>query len=277
MITIINAAELRGPNKHRFLITRILDLKPYEGFVLQNDHDPKPLLKSLDRKYPFEFRYTYQSGGPELWRVEIQRVTGIEDFSLDEIIDKNPSQAFELTFLGKEINYSLPLAELEVNRDLVRSLTENTIVARYPLNYTNWSWSFWESFVINNHHQYERSLCGELIPIVSKVVKIHGSEIPELGDIQLVFEQLKEDLESHCMIQENIHSKSSLEAEEELGSLNNEITSLLNRLHELTHGFKAPAESCPLTFGLYESLKVLCQDLQYHLFVEKRLMPHSRH
>ncbi|MDE3070179.1 MAG: DUF2249 domain-containing protein [Acidobacteriota bacterium] len=44
-----------------------------EGFVLVNDHDPKPLRYQFEAEHAGEFDWTYHEQGPEVWRVRIGR------------------------------------------------------------------------------------------------------------------------------------------------------------------------------------------------------------
>ena len=44
-----------------------------EGFVLINDHDPKPLYYQLAAEHPDQFSWDYLEQGPEVWRVLIGR------------------------------------------------------------------------------------------------------------------------------------------------------------------------------------------------------------
>ncbi|HEU5007829.1 MAG TPA: DUF2249 domain-containing protein [Jatrophihabitantaceae bacterium] len=44
------------------------------GYVLVNDHDPKPLYYQLQAEHNGEFSWEYLESGPEVWRVRIGRV-----------------------------------------------------------------------------------------------------------------------------------------------------------------------------------------------------------
>jgi uncharacterized protein (DUF2249 family) len=43
------------------------------GFVLVNDHDPKPLYYQFAAEHPDQFTWDYLEQGPEIWRVRIGR------------------------------------------------------------------------------------------------------------------------------------------------------------------------------------------------------------
>jgi uncharacterized protein (DUF2249 family) len=48
-------------------------LTPGTGFVLVNDHDPKPLKYQFEALHAGEFSWDYLESGPEVWRVRIAR------------------------------------------------------------------------------------------------------------------------------------------------------------------------------------------------------------
>ncbi|HTN61414.1 MAG TPA: DUF2249 domain-containing protein [Devosia sp.] len=45
------------------------------SFIIINDHDPRPLHYQLDAEYAGQFSWRYLESGPEVWRVEVGRVT----------------------------------------------------------------------------------------------------------------------------------------------------------------------------------------------------------
>jgi uncharacterized protein (DUF2249 family) len=49
------------------------NLEPGGGFVLVNDHDPKPLRYQFEAEHAGEFTWDYLESGPERWRVRIGR------------------------------------------------------------------------------------------------------------------------------------------------------------------------------------------------------------
>ncbi len=46
-----------------------------ESFVLLNDHDPRPLRYQFEAEHAGSFGWEYLEQGPEVWRVEISKVT----------------------------------------------------------------------------------------------------------------------------------------------------------------------------------------------------------
>ena len=62
--------------RHELIFDSYHGLEPGEGFVLVNDHDPKPLWYQFDAEYAGAFSWDYLEEGPEVWRVRIGRPEG---------------------------------------------------------------------------------------------------------------------------------------------------------------------------------------------------------
>lgn len=66
--------RLVPPREKHPTIFRTFDaLAPGEGFVLVNDHDPKPLYYQMNHERPDVFDWEYLQQGPSVWRVRIGR------------------------------------------------------------------------------------------------------------------------------------------------------------------------------------------------------------
>lgn len=59
--------------RHELIFETFGALAPGAGYVLVNDHDPKPLYYQLSAENPGEFSWDYLEEGPEVWRVRIGR------------------------------------------------------------------------------------------------------------------------------------------------------------------------------------------------------------
>ena len=60
--------------RHDVIFTTYSGLTPGGGFVLVNDHDPKPLRYQFEAQYSGEYSWDYIESGPSLWRVRIGRI-----------------------------------------------------------------------------------------------------------------------------------------------------------------------------------------------------------
>jgi uncharacterized protein (DUF2249 family) len=59
--------------RHELIFETYSALPPGDGFVLVNDHDPKPLYYQFAAEHPNQFEWDYLEEGPQVWRVRIGR------------------------------------------------------------------------------------------------------------------------------------------------------------------------------------------------------------
>ena len=59
--------------RHELIFDTYRELDAGDGFVLVNDHDPKPLRYQFEAEHPGAFSWDYLEQGPEVWRVRIGR------------------------------------------------------------------------------------------------------------------------------------------------------------------------------------------------------------
>ena len=71
----IDVRSLVPMQRHQKIFQLVDELALGGKFVLINDHDPKPLYYQLEAEHPRQFSWTYLERGPEVWRVEIGRVS----------------------------------------------------------------------------------------------------------------------------------------------------------------------------------------------------------
>jgi len=62
--------------RHDVIFTTFDALVEGGGFVLVNDHDPKPLRYQFEAQHAGRYSWEYQEAGPEIWRVRIGRSAG---------------------------------------------------------------------------------------------------------------------------------------------------------------------------------------------------------
>ena len=62
--------------RHEMIFKTYAALESGEGFVLVNDHDPKPLYYQFAAEHTGQFSWDYLEQGPETWRVRIGRTAG---------------------------------------------------------------------------------------------------------------------------------------------------------------------------------------------------------
>lgn len=72
----LDVRRLPPAQRHSLIFQTCGKLAVGSAVVLINDHDPKPLRYQFDAESPGEFGFSYLEAGPEVWRVEIRRLTG---------------------------------------------------------------------------------------------------------------------------------------------------------------------------------------------------------
>ena len=60
--------------RHATIFTFLEGLTPGGSFEIVNDHDPMPLRRQIEARYPGVYSWTYVQQGPDLWQVEICRI-----------------------------------------------------------------------------------------------------------------------------------------------------------------------------------------------------------
>jgi uncharacterized protein (DUF2249 family) len=70
---IIDVREVPPAQRHPLIFETFEALQPGDGFLLVNDHDPKPLYYQLAAEQPGTFTWDYLEEGPVVWRVRIGR------------------------------------------------------------------------------------------------------------------------------------------------------------------------------------------------------------
>jgi uncharacterized protein (DUF2249 family) len=59
--------------RHELILSTYHKLAAGDGFVLVNDHDPKPLYYQFDAQFSGDFTWDYLEQGPQVWKVRIGR------------------------------------------------------------------------------------------------------------------------------------------------------------------------------------------------------------
>lgn len=67
----LDVREVPPARRHQIIFTAYHALPPAGGFVLVNDHDPKPLRYQFEAEHRDEFTWQYLQSGPRVWKVRI--------------------------------------------------------------------------------------------------------------------------------------------------------------------------------------------------------------
>jgi uncharacterized protein (DUF2249 family) len=69
--TVVDVRRIVPRDRHPLIFHTFDGLNAGEGFVLVNDHDPKPLYYQFLHERADQFEWEYLEQGPEAWRVRI--------------------------------------------------------------------------------------------------------------------------------------------------------------------------------------------------------------
>ena len=67
----LDVRHLIPAERHRIIFEKWFELAPGAGYVLINDHDPKPLYYQFAAEHSGEFSWDVVEDGPTVWRVRI--------------------------------------------------------------------------------------------------------------------------------------------------------------------------------------------------------------
>ena len=91
---VLDVRVIPPREKHPTIFDTFGALAAGEGFVLVNDHDPKPLRYQFEYEHAGQFGWEYLEQGPAWWKVKITKRTSRErDETLGQIAAKDLRKA----------------------------------------------------------------------------------------------------------------------------------------------------------------------------------------
>ncbi|MBE2223728.1 MAG: DUF2249 domain-containing protein [Anaerolineae bacterium] len=70
---VLDIRPIAPMNRHPLIFDKFAALETGDGFILVNDHDPKPLYYQFQAELTDQFTWEYLEQGPQAWRVRIGR------------------------------------------------------------------------------------------------------------------------------------------------------------------------------------------------------------
>lgn len=216
-----------------------------------------------------------------------------------ELVLENPSAARVFERLG--IDYccggNRPLNEVCVAANMPLDLVIAALAMREPI----FEERDWQSaplaelanHIVEKHHAFTRDEIKRLVPLISKVVGVHGQNHPELLWLQSLFCEMCQELTMHMMKEEHmlfpyiVEMESAVRYERPLppamfGTVQNPVRMMitehdsagqaLREMREATHNYALPAEACVSYQILFQGLKALESDLHQHIHLENNIL-----
>lgn len=298
----LNVTALEPRLKHPKIFEMYDGLNPGQAFVIENDHDPKPLYYQFLAERGQTFSWNYLENGPEIWKVKIAKKEMLgNDETIGEIVTRDYRKAqvfksFGIDFCcggkktvsevcekkgidAKEVNNALELVTGEIKT------SENDCLT--------WDIGFLTDYIINTHHHYVKETTPFIMELANKVAKVHCDQHPETLRVAQLFSQVGADLMLHMSKEERIlfpfikelatvqHQGGSIPTSA-FGKVSNPIQMMeseheqageaLQTIREITNNFTMPADACNSYTTLYKMLYEYEIDLHRHVHLENNVL-----
>jgi regulator of cell morphogenesis and NO signaling len=134
------------------------------------------------------------------------------------------------------------------------------------------------ALIVGKHHGFLRQELPALTPLAAKVARVHGTREPKLPFLAEAVEELDDTLTLHLDQEEQVlfpGLADGLDVQFELDQMRDEhrfVAEILDRIHEMSDGFTAPAWACLSYRALTSRLSVLDADIRQHVHLENHVL-----
>lgn len=271
----LDVTKIEPRFKHPTIFKHFDALNPGGAFIIENDHDPKPLYYELLAERGNIFTWEYLEQGPEWYRVKIAKNPAETAVQGGQIPEKDLKKA---TFL-KEKGVSFGCS------DSGKSSKDS--------DFDEWEVDELIDHIVSTHHQYIKQHAQNINNLAIKVSEHHGTDNPELHRVSTQTHHFLQDLLDHIANEEEVLfpvirqglARKTNPAEKltyEVGTLNMPIGVLmkehhiagedLNFLRRITDNFTPPKNACNSFSFLYKQLKEFEEDLRVHIRLENEYL-----
>jgi len=301
-ITTLNVTEIEPRFRHPIIFEQFDALEAGEGFVISIDHDPKPLYYQLIAERGNIFSWEYLAGGPDNWRVKIERTAPHEqEATIGEIVAKDYRKAqvfkkFGIDFCcgGKktvtEVCDKKGIDISEVKQQLASMEADQGNPSQ---NYQNWELDFLCDYIVSTHHKYVKDTLPFLSEISAKVARVHGDSHPEVVVAANAFAGVAADLSAHLLKEEKVlfpYIKQLVAAKREnaalpqapFGQVSNPIQMMeaehehagedMSEIRTVTNDFAVPDDACTSYRILFKMFQEFESDLHQHIHLENNIL-----
>lgn len=301
-LEILNVTLIEPKFKHPKIFEKFDSLSSGEGFIIDNDHDPKPLYYQLIGERGNVFTWEYFENGPDRWKVKITKL-GDQRASdtIGEMVVKDYRKAQVFKKLGIDFCCGGKKTVEEVCRtkglDVERVKAELNAVSgeaeQNGNNFDNWNLDFLADYIVNTHHDYVRTNVPFITELASKVASVHGKQHPELVKVADIFNRLGKDLRLHLVKEETIvfpfikglllnektgknspaKAFDSIQTPTQMMELEHEQAGDdLAEIRNLTRDYTLPEDACTSYTVLFKKLQQFENDLFNHVHLENNIL-----
>jgi regulator of cell morphogenesis and NO signaling len=301
-VEILDVTRIEPKYKHATIFQHFDDLEAGENFVIDNDHDPKPLYYQLLGERGNIFSWEYLEQGPRRWKVKIaKRTEGNNGETIGAIAAQDMRKAAVLKSKGidyscggnktlKEASEEAGISEEELKKSLENATTSHLTASQ---DMSKWKLDFLTEFITNTHHHYFKDSVEVLNGLTVKVAQHHGLNHPELNRLAQSMPTFLQNLLVHISKEERvafpaIKQAVALKDGKQIAAnaapgLIKESSILLQKehaimaedvafIHKLTNGYKLPEDACNSYAYLYQRLQDLEEDLMQYMHIENNIL-----
>ena len=285
----LNVTAIEPKFKHPTIFQYFDALKAGESFIIENDHDPKPLYYELIAERGDIFTWEYLLKGPELFEVQIAKnPTNQNGGEVPGTISiKDIKKAEMLKDKGVQFNCSTE------KYNLADDPNAGKVTKAPTYDYDKWELDFLIDYIVNTHHQYIKDNAENLNDLTIKVAEHHGDSHGELNRLSTLMYHFLQDLLDNTAREEEVlfpvikqivakKRNADTEITYKIGSLQEPID-LLKKDHEiaaadlsffrtLTNDYTLPADACSSYQYLFQKIKEFETDLQTHIQLENNIL-----
>ncbi|GAE86743.1 iron-sulfur cluster repair di-iron protein [Acetivibrio straminisolvens] len=142
-------------------------------------------------------------------------------------------------------------------------------------------------YIVSTHHVLLRRILPELSELTTKILRVHGSNHPNLFRVHKLFHSLKTELEQHLIKEEEIlfpvikefDSKPSNELLNRISAVMKETEDehdaagdILKELRKTTNDYSVPNDGCNTYCRAFDKLQELEADLFQHIHLENNIL-----
>jgi regulator of cell morphogenesis and NO signaling len=159
--------------------------------------------------------------------------------------------------------------------------------------FNNWSMKVLADYIVENHHNYVRSVSPSLLTNTKKVAAVHGANHPEMIRVSELAQTMMDELDGHMRREEEVLFPYIIFLEHSInqqlptppspfGSVRNPINMMmaehesagaaLEEIRNLTSNYAVPEDACTTFRVTLQQLEEFGQDLHQHVYLENTIL-----
>ncbi|MBX3254136.1 MAG: DUF542 domain-containing protein [Chitinophagaceae bacterium] len=305
MVTVemLDVTRIEPKLKHPTIFKHFDELDAGESFIIDNDHDPKPLYYQLLGERGNIFTWEYLEQGPRRWQVKIaKRGNHSNGETVGAIAAKDMRKAE--VFKAKGIDYSCggDKTLIEAGEEAGISAEELTAALKEAENkplsasqdFNKWQLDFLSDYISHTHHRYVKDNVEVIKGLTEKVAQRHGLDHPELNRLAQSVPSFLQNLLAHISKEEKVAfpairqavakkngttgqppatepgmiRRSSLLLQKEHAIMSEDLA----YIRRLTANYELPEDACNSYTYLYQKLEEMENDLKQCMHVENNIL-----